>query len=186
MKCLCKNDSTHGGAFFGDECTFSSPTNARARNMNYRLATAIMFKKMVKNLSSLSFSHLFGGHCAKTHICWRATRGRIPSRAGGRWIRKGNLEHLHLFCHSIHLKKARSECNQKIESALYAIYDFAAMREFHLMLSKTTRRTTSQEQLLSAAKDAELMDRPIVRSSRLLYEKRSNNIAIRSRHEIQT
>ena len=43
-----------------------------------------------------------------------------------------------------------------------------------------------QEQLLSAAKDAELMDRPIVRSSRLLYEKRSNNIAIRSRHEIQT
>ncbi len=42
-------------------------------------------------------------------------------------IRKGNLKHLHLFCPSMHLKKARTECNQKIESALYAIYDFAAM-----------------------------------------------------------
>jgi hypothetical protein len=60
------------------------------------------------------------------------------SNESGNGIRKGNLEHLHLFCQSIHLKKARMECNQKIESALYAIYDFAAMREFNQTLSKTT------------------------------------------------
>ncbi len=53
-------------------------------------------------------------------------------------------------------------------------------------MPKTTRRTTLQEKLLSTANDAELMNRPIVGPSRLIYEKRSNKITIRSRHEIQT
>jgi hypothetical protein len=65
------------------------------------------------------------------------------------------------------------------------IYDFAAQREFNLTLAETTRNTTLQENLISAAKDAELQDRPIVKSAHMIMEKKLHNMAIRSRHEIQ-
>jgi hypothetical protein len=98
-------------------------------------------------------------------------------------IRKGNLEHLHLYCSSKHLKKARYHCYQKIE--LHNIYNFASMLEYNCPFDESTRNTTLFENLYNAAIDAETQLRPIVKSSHLVNEARSNNIAIKSRVEIQ-
>ncbi len=59
------------------------------------------------------------------------------------------------------------------------------MKEYNQTFSETNRRTTLQENLTTAAKDAELQERPIVASSQLQYHKRDNNLAIRSRQEVQ-
>jgi hypothetical protein len=55
------------------------------------------------------------------------------------------------------------------------------MKEYNKTFSESNRRTTLQENLTTAAKDAELQVRPIVASSQLLYQKRDNNLAIKSR-----
>jgi hypothetical protein len=57
-------------------------------------------------------------------------------------IRKGKLEHLHLYCSSKHLKKARYHCYQKIEDALHNIYNFASMLEYNCPFDESTRYTT--------------------------------------------
>jgi hypothetical protein len=58
-----------------------------------------------------------------------------------RWIRKkiGNLEHLHLYCTSEILQKARNHCYQKIEDAIGNLYSFAAHHEYNCDLQDTTR-----------------------------------------------
>jgi hypothetical protein len=100
-------------------------------------------------------------------------------------VKKGNLEHLHLYCPSIHLKKAREHCNWKIEEALTNLYIYAAKLEYNCTMDATDRNTTLHENLINAAKEAELQERHIVKSSCIVHKARNKNIAIRSRHEIQ-
>jgi len=99
-------------------------------------------------------------------------------------INIGNLEHLHLYCSSRFLQKAREHCLQKIESAIYELYEFAAYKEYNCSLANLRRNTTLQENFMRAAKVSELLERPIIRASHLVNEKRVENIAIKSRHEI--
>lgn len=99
--------------------------------------------------------------------------------------KKGNLEHLHSYCTSRFLQETREHCYQRIKNALYDLYDYAAMKELNCSLQDTSRNTTLHENTLNAAKDAEIAERSVVRSSQLKKEKRSHNIAIKSRREIQ-
>jgi hypothetical protein len=57
----------------------------------------------------------------------------------------GNLEQLHIFCTSQVLAGARSFCHQKIENAIFALYDFASMREYGTLLQETLRISSLQE-----------------------------------------
>jgi hypothetical protein len=59
------------------------------------------------------------------------------------------------------------------------------MKEYNQTFSEANRCTTLQENLSIAAKDAELQERPIVAYSQLQYQTRDNNLAIRSRQEVQ-
>jgi hypothetical protein len=43
----------------------------------------------------------------------------------------GNLEHLHLYCTLPTLKEARAHCNQKIEDALFDIYNYTSKLEYN-------------------------------------------------------
>jgi hypothetical protein len=40
----------------------------------------------------------------------------------GNKVKIGNLENLHLYCSSNSLQKARTNCNQKLEDAIYKLY----------------------------------------------------------------
>ena len=102
---------------------------------------------------------------------------------------KGNLEHLHIYCPSRPLEKVRNFCNQKIEQALLALYDFAAMRQYQRPFEDCNRTTFLQENMTRAAKEAELEKRPIAEKTNktvhLKYEARATNIAIKSRADVQ-
>ena len=98
--------------------------------------------------------------------------------------KKGNLEHLHIYCPSKHLMKVRSHCNGKIEEALFEIYNAASMRQYHRPFDATGRSTLLQEKLLLAAKEAELQERLILKDSQVVAQMRTGNIAIRSRADI--
>jgi hypothetical protein len=100
-------------------------------------------------------------------------------------IKIGNLEHLHNYCNSKHLQKVRGHCNQKIEEALHSLYDFAAKREFNCTMDEARCNTTLQENLITAARESELQERPILKADHILHEKRTNTIAIRSKHDVQ-
>jgi len=76
--------------------------------------------------------------------------------------RKGNLEHLHLYCPSKPLTQARSHCNEKVEEALTNLYNFASMRQYNLPLKESSRMTVLQENMIYAAKEAELQERKII------------------------
>jgi hypothetical protein len=52
-------------------------------------------------------------------------------------------------------------------------------------MDATDRNTILHENLINAAKEAELQERHIVKSSCIVHKARNKNIAIRSRHEIQ-
>jgi len=97
----------------------------------------------------------------------------------------GNLEHLHQYCSSNVLQRARIHCHQRIEHALHNIYNCASINEYGRELHEEIRYTHLQEHLISAAKEAELQMRPIVRDSRLLYKQRNQNQAIKSQNEVQ-
>jgi hypothetical protein len=97
----------------------------------------------------------------------------------------GNLEHLHQYCSSNVLQRARIHCNQRIEHALHNIYNCASINEYGRELHEEIRYTRLQEHLISAAIEAELQMRPIVRDSRLLYEQRNQNQAIKAQNEVQ-
>jgi hypothetical protein len=98
--------------------------------------------------------------------------------------KKGNLEHLHLYCPCTPLEKARLYCNQHIEDALLTIYNFASSRQYNCSFQDSTRATTLQDNLERAAKEAELEERKIIRDSCVVYASRSTNKAIKSRAEI--
>ncbi len=102
------------------------------------------------------------------------------------WISKkvGTLEHLHLYCLSSILQGVRNHCNQKIEEVLYKIYNVAAQFEYGCSIQNATRNTKLQDKMIEAAKLAELQERPVVRDSQLIYERRQEHIAIKSRHEV--
>jgi hypothetical protein len=97
----------------------------------------------------------------------------------------GNLEHLHLYCPSRHLQRVRHYCNTKIEDALHKLYDFISYREKNCSRQECIRMCSLQENLIIAAKEAELEERPTVQSSKLVYETRPLNQAIRSEHEVK-
>jgi hypothetical protein len=84
------------------------------------------------------------------------------------------------------LKRVRDHCNRKIEDAIYKLYNFAAKRELNCTMVELTRNTTLQENMVNAAKETELLERPIIRSSHLISEKRNSNIAIKSPYKIRT
>jgi len=96
-----------------------------------------------------------------------------------------NLEHLHIYCPSKFLVKTRDHCNQKLEIALQKLYNFAYLREFNMQLSDNTQSTMLQENMIMAAKDAELQERPDIRFSKVVYEKRTTNQAIKSCFDVQ-
>ena len=99
--------------------------------------------------------------------------------------KKGNLEHVHVYCPCKPLKDIRLFCNQKIEEALIKLYDYASMREYNCSFRDSPRMTTLQEKLINTAKRAELEERKIIRNSKVIYESRQKNIAIQSRSDIQ-
>jgi hypothetical protein len=47
------------------------------------------------------------------------------------------------------------------------------------------RTTTLQENMIMAAKEAELQERPVIRFSKVLYESRASNLAIKTSHEVK-
>lgn len=98
--------------------------------------------------------------------------------------KSGSLEHLHMFCSSEILVQARNHCRQKIETALQNLYNFASKREYDCSLQESNRHSTLQENLILAAKEAELLTRPVIRDGKLINEKRDNHVAILSRHQV--
>ena len=52
-------------------------------------------------------------------------------------------------------------------------------------MQERNRMCTLQENLIVAAKEAELQERPTVQSNQIIFETRPENLAIKSRHEIQ-
>ena len=98
---------------------------------------------------------------------------------------KGNLEHLHIYCPSRHLQRVRSYCNEKLEKAIHNLYDYVSYRESNCSMQERNRMCTLQENLIVAAKEAELQERPTVQSNQIIFETRPENLAIKSRHEIQ-
>ena len=99
--------------------------------------------------------------------------------------KKGNLEHVHVYCPCKPLQDMRSLCNQKIEAALHKLYDFASVRQYNCPFHEAQRMPTLQEKLIAAAKRDELEERKIIRDSKVIYESRSEHKAIRSRSAIQ-
>jgi hypothetical protein len=52
-------------------------------------------------------------------------------------------------------------------------------------LEDKVQNTTLQENMIAAARETELMERPIVKSKHVMYEKRTNNLATKSPREVQ-
>jgi len=99
--------------------------------------------------------------------------------------RVGNIEHLHLYCSNTCIQRTRLYCNYKIEEALHNLYSFAAQQEYGCSFEESSRHTLLQEQLISAARETESQERPVVQNSNLFYEKRDRNQAIKSSSEVQ-
>ena len=98
--------------------------------------------------------------------------------------RCGNLEHLHLYCPSPILCKARAHCHQKLEDALYDLYDYASMREYGVSIEDAQQKSVLQERMENAAKSTELAERYIVRNKKLYLESRPQNVAILSEEAV--
>jgi hypothetical protein len=69
------------------------------------------------------------------------------------------LEHLHLYCQSTYLRRVQDHYHQEIEDAIYNIYNFAARKECNCSFDNLTRNTTLQENMINAAKEAELSNK---------------------------
>ncbi len=83
------------------------------------------------------------------------------------------------------LQRVRAHCNQKLEEAIYQLYNFASLNECSLPLHEITYATTLQENMIAVAKESELQVRPIVRSAHIIHESRTHNVAIKSKHDIR-
>jgi hypothetical protein len=81
--------------------------------------------------------------------------------------RSGNLEHLHLYCNSQTLIKARFHCHQKIENAICKLYEYASIREYDTSFHENPRTSRLQEELGKAALALERHERPIVQNSKV-------------------
>ena len=97
----------------------------------------------------------------------------------------GTLEHMHLYCASPHLVKARAICYEGIETSLESIYNFASYVEYNKPTPETSRQTKLQEWLENTARQTELEERPICRDAKVHLESTSNR-AILTRYELQT
>jgi hypothetical protein len=98
--------------------------------------------------------------------------------------RCGNLEHMHLFCPSPILVNTRTHCLQKIETALFNIYNYASIREYDVSVQNAPNRSSLQDDMEKAALDTELRERPIVCNNKVILEARDTNLAILSRSTI--
>lgn len=97
----------------------------------------------------------------------------------------GNLEHLHQYCSSTILQRARTHCNQRIENAILNLCNFASINEDGHAFQDRSRHTILQDMLITAARKAELQSRPIVRESRLVNKQRQQHQAIKTLNEVQ-
>jgi hypothetical protein len=96
----------------------------------------------------------------------------------------GNLEHLHIYCQAPLLVKTRDFCHDKMEQAIFNIYDFASMLEYDIPLSSAPRSPSLQEHLEQMALDIETMSRPVIINSQCKMETRSINKAILRPHAL--
>jgi hypothetical protein len=96
----------------------------------------------------------------------------------------GNLEHLHLYCTLPTLKEARAHCNQKIEDALFDIYNYTSKLEYNWPFQEWIRLTTLQEELEKNAVTLEKAERTTVCKSKLFVEAKARNKALLSRNEL--
>ena len=101
-------------------------------------------------------------------------------------IRSGDLEHLHLYCRNASLVKARAFCHDKLEQAIYNIYNYASIREKNLSFAENPRTSTLQEQLEHIARNLEKQEHLIYKQVQLVTEARTTNKAILHRHALQT
>ena len=90
-----------------------------------------------------------------------------------------------MYCPSGHLQRVRNYCNSKIETTLQNLYTFCSLRDVNKLPQSPRRTCTLQERMVDAAKSAELQERPTVQASKIVYESRSTNIAIKSRRDIE-
>jgi hypothetical protein len=97
----------------------------------------------------------------------------------------GTLEHMHLYCEAPILVEARKVCHSNIETALTNLYNFAATQEYGVQHHSDARQTKLQESLERTAAQTELAERPICDKSTITRSKRTHNIAILSRHEVE-
>jgi hypothetical protein len=98
--------------------------------------------------------------------------------------RSGNMEHLHLYCNSQTLIKARFFCHQKIENAIYKLYEYASIREYDTSFHENPRTSRLQEKLEKAALALERHKRPIAQNSQVRMDSRNNNVAILARNSL--
>jgi hypothetical protein len=82
------------------------------------------------------------------------------------------------------LDKARAHCNQKIEDALFDIYNYASKREYNQPFKECDRLTSLQEELEKNAVILEKTERTTVCKSKLSIEARARNKALLSRKEL--
>jgi len=96
----------------------------------------------------------------------------------------GNLEHLHQYCTGPILVDVRNHCNQKIEDALFDIYDYASIHGYNLPFNECNRISTLQENLENCAVELKKTERLTVQKSKLLLEARQTYIAILSKNTL--
>jgi hypothetical protein len=98
--------------------------------------------------------------------------------------RSSNLEHLHLYCNTQTLIKARFYCHQKIENAICELHKYASVREYGTSFHENSRTSRLQEELEKTALVLERHERPIVQNSQVLMDSRDSNAAILARHSL--
>jgi hypothetical protein len=59
------------------------------------------------------------------------------------------------------------------------------MREFNCPFTESVWHSTQQENMVNTAKEMELVERPVIRSSHMFYEKRNSNVVIKSSQNVQ-
>jgi len=72
-----------------------------------------------------------------------------------------------------------------LETAIYELYDFAAIQEYNVPFSEATRKTMLQEKLELAAVVTEHLPRYIVHQAQLVLDSRDTNIAILRNGDVQ-
>ena len=100
-------------------------------------------------------------------------------------IRSSNLEHMHFYCCNASLAKARLFCNDKLENAIHAIYNYASTRESNLSFDANKRTSTQQEKLERTAIELEKEEHLAFINNQLVQESRTTNKAILSRNALR-